>query len=205
MLSELKALISDLGARMHRGGGRMVEDRRARIVHAERALKRVPDLVELAAQRFNLVSGRLGAALARNAAAHERDLVAVASRFSPLLLQRPQAVQRQRLDGVVARLPPAVTRTLDRATERLSGLSKLYVSVDPDRPLYRGFARVSRADGSLVINGGLLASGEAVSIRFGDRVTRQAVIDGDPAANPTLAKRAARKGKAPPPGQGDLF
>ncbi len=205
VLAELKALVSDLGARMHRFAGRLVEDRRARIVHAERALKRVPDLVELAAQRFNLVSGRLGAALSRNAAAHERDLVAVSSRFSPLLLQRPQAVQRQRLDSLVARLPPAVARTVDRAEERFKALSKLYVSVDPDRPLYRGFARVSRADGSLVMNGGLLASGEEVSIKFGDKTVRQAVIDGEPTDNPLMPKRGTRKGKAPLPGQGDLF
>jgi len=205
VLAELKALVSDLGGRMHRCAGRMVEDRRARIVHAERALKRVPDLVELAAQRFNLVSGRLGAALAKNAAAHERDLVAVSSRFSPLLLQRPQAVQRQRLDGVVGRLKPAVTQRLERLAERMSGVAKLYVSVDPDRPLHRGFARVMRADGSLVMNGGLLASGEEVAIKFGDKVVRQAVIDGEPIEGAAPSRRPARKAKSPPPGQGDLF
>src|ERR1051325_3815791 len=47
VLAELKALVSDLGARMHRCGGRVVEDRRSRIQHADRALKRVPDMVEL--------------------------------------------------------------------------------------------------------------------------------------------------------------
>ena len=205
VLAELKALVSDLGARMHRCGARVVEDRRTRVEHAGRALSRVPDLVRLAEQRFDIVSGRLAASLQKNQSAHERDLVRVAARLSPLLLKRPQEVWRQRLEGLSARLEPAVTRRLDRAGERLSAVSKLFVAVDPDRPLYRGFARVNRADGSLVINGGLLASGEAVTITFGDRTKRQAVIDGEPAANPTLARRAARKGKAPPPDQGDLF
>ncbi|MDZ4372211.1 MAG: exodeoxyribonuclease VII large subunit, partial [Phenylobacterium sp.] len=77
VLAELKALISDLGGRMHRCGGRVVEERRGRIETAERALRRVPDLVRLAEQRFDIVSGRLGAGLARNAAVHERDLVRV--------------------------------------------------------------------------------------------------------------------------------
>jgi exodeoxyribonuclease VII large subunit len=137
VLAELKALVSDFGARMHRCGGRAVEDRRGRVEAAGRALTRVTDMVELATQRFGVVSGRLAAGLAKNAAAHERDLVRVSGRLSPLLLQRPQAVQRQRLDGFVARLQPGVTRGLERATERLAALSKLYVSVDPDRP-YRG-------------------------------------------------------------------
>ena len=165
----------------------------------------MPDLVELAAQRFGIVSGRLGAGLARNAAAHERDLVRVTSRLTPLLLERPQAVQRQRLDGVAARLAPAVERRVERASERLRALAKLYVSVDPDRPLYRGFARVSRADGSLVMNGALLASGEEVAIKFGDKVTRQAVIDAQASENPTLPRPASRKAKPPRPDQGDLF
>jgi exodeoxyribonuclease VII large subunit len=208
VLSELKALVSDLGGRMHRWGGRVVEDRRNRITHAERALKRVPDLVELAAQRYGIVSGKLGAGLAKNAAVHERDLVRVSSRLSPLLLQRPQAVQKQRLDGLVQRLRPAMQRRVERLAERLSGVAKLYVSVDPDRPLQRGFARVARADGSLVMNGGLLASGEEVAITFGDKVTRQAVIDGaggTTGAAAAPAKPAKPKAKPAGPPQGDLF
>jgi exodeoxyribonuclease VII large subunit len=206
VLAELKAAVSDFGGRMHRCGGRVVEDRRARVTHAERALQRVPDLVRLAEQRFDIVSGRLGAALAKNAAAHERDLVRVASRLSPLLLQRPQAVQRQRLDAVAVRLRPAVRRGVERAAERLASLSKLHVSVDPDRPLQRGFARVARADGTLVRAGANLVSGEMVAMTFGDKVTRTAVVDGettDPVARPP--QKAAKPKKPASSAQGDLF
>jgi exodeoxyribonuclease VII large subunit len=207
VLSELKAAVSDLGARMHRCGGRVVEDRRARVQHAERALRRVPDLIELAVQRFGIVSGRLAAGLARNAAIHERELVRVGSRLTPLLLQRPQAVQKQRLDAVAQRLQPAALRRLERLSERLAALGKLHTSVNPDRPLDLGFARVSRADGSLVREGAALVSGEGVSITFADRTTRDAVIDGEanvkaPAPRPVAAKA---KPKASNPAQGDLF
>jgi exodeoxyribonuclease VII large subunit len=208
ILAELKAFVGDLGARMHRCGGRAVEDRRGRVEAAGRSLTRVGDLVELATQRFGIVSGRLAAGLAKNAAAHERDLVRVSARLSPLLLQRPQAVQRQRLDGVAARLQPGVLRGLERASERLRALSKLYVSVDPDRPLQRGFARVTRADGSIVHAGAALASGEEVAIKFGDQVTRQAVIEGTPSdlPLPPPAKPAkASRPKPAPSAQGDLF
>ena len=204
VLSELKAMVSDLGARLHRGGGRMVEDRRGRIAVADRALKRAPDLLRLAEQRFDIVSGKLGAGLARNAAVHERELVRVASRLSPLLLQRPQAVQQTRLDTLTRRLQPSMLRGLEKLSDRLQALSKLYGAVDPDRPLQRGFARVARADGSLVQAGGGLASGERVAITFGDRVTREAVIDG--AGETIPAPRPARpKPKPEPPPQGELF
>ncbi|THD81838.1 MAG: exodeoxyribonuclease VII large subunit [Phenylobacterium sp.] len=211
VLAELRAAVSDLGGRMHRCGGRVVEERRARVAHAERSLRRVPDLVRLAEQRFDIISGRLTAALAKNAAAHERDLVRVSARLSPLLLQRPQAVQRQRLDAVAVRLGPAAKRRLERAGERLAALSMLYVSVDPERPLQRGFARVTRADGSIVHAGAALASGEDIAIKFGDKVTRQAVVDGrggDPtaAAAPKPVEKPARaKPKPASSAQGDLF
>jgi exodeoxyribonuclease VII large subunit len=206
VLAELTAFVGDLGARMHRCGGRVVEERRARIEHADRVLKRAPDMLRMAEQQFDIVSGRLGAGLARNAAVHERELVRVASRLSPLLLQRPQAMQKQRLDGVAARLLPGVTRGLERAGERLTSLSKLYLAVDPERPLERGFARVTRADGSIVHAGASLASGEAVAIKYGDKVTRDAVIDGKGGGQaPAVAKPARPKAKAPSPPQGDLF
>jgi exodeoxyribonuclease VII large subunit len=113
-------------------------------------------------------------------------------------------VQRQRLESVAGRLQPGVARGLERAAERLGALAKLYASVDPERPLQRGFARVTRADGSIVHAGAALASGEEVAIKFGDKVTRQAVIDGAGSA-PAVAKPVRAKPKAPSPPQGDLF
>jgi len=209
VLAELKAGLADLGARMHRCGGRVVEDRRAKVAAAERGLKRAPDLLRLAEQRFDIVSGRLGAGLARNAAAHERDLVQVASRLTPLLLQRPQAVHAQRLAAIAERLTPAAERRLERLAERMAALSKLYASVDPERPLQRGFARVTRLDGALVRSGASLAPGEAIDIKFGDAVTRRAVVDGAPAEGAAPArpevKPARPRGKEPSPPQGDLF
>jgi exodeoxyribonuclease VII large subunit len=209
VLAELKGFVADLSARMHRCGGRVVEDRRARVVHAERALQRVPDLVRLAEQRFDIVSGRLGAALAKNAAAHERDLVRVASRLSPLLLQRPQAVQRQRLEAVAQRLQPAADRGLARTAERLEALGKLLASLDPDRPLQRGFARVARVDGTLVRAGAELEAGETVAMTFGDKVTRNAVVDGAAAADPVAKPEKPAKPAKPKPAstaiQRDLF
>ena len=200
VLAELRAQTSDLSARLHRAAGRLVDDRRGRIATAGRALARVPDLVELATQRFGLAASRLGAALSRNVAAHHTDLVRTAARLTPLLLQRPQTVMAERLDRLGVRLHPAATRRLDVARQRLMAMAQLHATLDPDRPLHRGFARVHRQDGSLVRAAGTLTSGEPVKLVFMDG-DRAATIDSPSAAKP------ARPAKPPATAssQGELF
>ncbi len=214
VLAELRALTSDLDGRLHRAGGRLVDDRRGRVEALGRGLARVPDLVELAEQRFNHAKSRLGAALERNVAAHRTELVRAAARLTPALLQRPQAVQAERLERLAVRLAPAMGRKLERTEERLTSLAKLYASVDPSAPLKRGFARVHRTDGHLVREGASLASGETVRLVFAD-TSREAVIDGQgggpdapaPAPPPrTPHMPRARRATSPGPSeQGDLF
>jgi exodeoxyribonuclease VII large subunit len=94
-------------------------------------------------------------------------------------------------------------------------LDKLRLSLDPDRPLDHGFARVHRQDGALARRGADLVAGEVLSLRFGDRVERKAVVDGGehqaaaaaattiPAAAPARVVRPKARGAAA--GQGDLF
>ncbi len=94
-------------------------------------------------------------------------------------------------------------------TERLTSLSKLHASVDPSAPLKRGFARVHRANGSLVREGASLRSGEGVSLVFAD-TAREATIDGTPSAAPEPPPTPPRPVRAPKPpstpsAQGDLF
>ena len=206
VLAELRAGVADLTSRLHRAGGRLVEERRGRIETLGRSLARAPDQLELAEQRFTLAKSRLGAALAGNVAAHRTDLIRVASRLAPGLLLRPQIAQGERLGRLAVRLPPSMARGLDRAAERLESLSKLYVSVDPSAPLKRGFARVHRADGTLVRQGKGLSAGEAVRLVFADEA-RNAVVKGEAGSPPpALAKVAkATRGSSAPPNQGDLF
>lgn len=208
VLAELRAAVSDLNSRLHRSASRIVDDRRGRVQAADRSLARVPDLVEMAAQRFNLAASRLEAGLEKNAAAHERALVRVSSRLSPLLLQRPQTVQADRLAAVASRLQPTMLRQLERWSERLASLAKVHAAVNPDAPLSRGFARVHRLDGALVRQGASLAQGEAVRLVFADEA-RTAVIDGEAKA-PSAPSTSTRPPKPPkasptPTAQGDLF
>ncbi|WP_269716535.1 exodeoxyribonuclease VII large subunit [Caulobacter sp. NIBR2454] len=201
VLSELRAGVADYERRLARCSGRMLEERRSHLAAAARGLPRPMDLIALGQQRFDNAAGRLGAALHRNADAHERDLVRTASRLKPGLLERPQVLQAQRLTEFAARMKPALDRRLSRMQQDLAGLEKLRRSFDPNRPLTLGFARVHRADGSLARSAQALEAGEGVKLVFGDG-ERGAVIDGTPA--PGVAKPKIKPAN-PPAGQGDLF
>ncbi len=201
VLSELKALIADHQRRLVRSGGRTLEQGRTRLVSASRGLPRPLDLIALAGQRFDHASSRLGAALERNASVHERDLTRIASRLTASLLDRPRALGARRLEEVAARLRPATERLRLRAAERLVALDKLRLTLDPNRPLRRGFARVHHADGHLAVAAANLASGEAIRLVFEDG-ERGAVVDGQ--SPPLEAPKRLRTGK-PVAGQGTLF
>jgi exodeoxyribonuclease VII large subunit len=190
------------------------------------------------AERLAGASERLASGLGRNVAAHGRDLQRIASRLRPEVLTARQTAQAERLTQVADKLGAAMTRRteraaqgarlgdlqarmkdglsrrLQRAGDRLETLEKLRLSLNPDRPLELGFARVHRASGELVRSGAELASGEAVRLKFRND-ERGAVIDGTPAlatvtTTPSPAPAAKPKVKAaaaaPAPAvQGDLF
>ncbi len=211
--AELRAAVIDYQRRLISSTERAFEIRRNRLAAAARGLPRPADILALASQRFDLAAGRLGAALQRNTAVHERELVRTAARFSPALLERPRVLKAQRVAELSARLAPAALRRLERAEERLVSLEKLRLSLNPERPLKLGFALVQRPDGSIVREGAVLQAGEAVSLKFAD-ATRGAVIDG--AAPAAAAESAAPRPQPKPrnlpaapaakgPQQGDLF
>lgn len=230
VLSELKGLTSTLAGRLDRAAGAVIEGRRARLSAQAAALPRLTDLVEFAGQRFDHVSTRLGAGLARNVAAHMQRLTAAAARLSPPILTRPLALNGQRvremgtrlsgaadrrlrlaaergdLPARLARMTHALTRRIDTEAQGLARLEQLRRSVDPNRPLSLGFARVHAADGALIRSAAQLSGGERVRMVFADG-SREAQVTEDGAPPPPPAAAPVRKpapGKAPPD-QGSLF
>jgi exodeoxyribonuclease VII large subunit len=199
VLAELRAAVSGFEGRLLRCLSRLFERQRDRLSAAARGLPRPADVLALASQRFDLAAGRLNAALEKNASAHERDLMRISGRLTPSLLAREQRQKAARLAEVFTRARPAVERRLLRAEERLTGLDKLRLSLDPDGPLTRGFARIHHADGALARQAGDLRAGEAVRLVFRDG-ERGAVVDASPGGGSRPRKPAA--GDA---GQGDLF
>ncbi len=199
VLSELKAAIADHQRRLARVAGRMLDERRHRLAAAARGLPRPADVLALATQRFDLSANRLGAALARNVAVHERQLAGAGARLNPSLLVRRRQAMAEQLAGVIRRLRPAADRRLARAVDRLTALEKLRLTLDPNRPLERGFARVHHAAGPLVRSAAALTAGEGVKLVFKDG-ERSAVVDGEP-----RAARAQRRPSKTGADQGDLF
>ncbi len=226
VLAELKAALADYARRLAQGGGRMLEDRRSRLNATARGLPRPADILALASQRFDIVAGRLSAALARNTEVHAQALTRTSARFNRGLLERPsrlkaerlaelsrrfslaarrgpeRAAQNARLPLLGRRLSSALGRSLASAGERLTQLDKLRLSLDPNRPLTLGFALVHRPDGTIIRQGTSLQAGETVNLQFAD-ASRSAVIEG--AAPATASPRARPPAKPPTGGQGNLF
>ncbi len=197
--SELAAALADYQRRLTQCAARAVDHRRARLAAAAGGLPRPRDLLAIATQRLDLASGRLGAALQGNVAAHRHDFIGVAASLKPGLLHRPIQVKAERLTALAGRLGPAARRRIERAADALAGLEKLRLSFNPDGPLTRGFARVHHADGRLARLAAALTAGEAVTLVFKD-AGRAAVIDGVPPSRPARAKAAPGDR-----GQGSLF
>jgi exodeoxyribonuclease VII large subunit len=198
VFADLRAGLADQERRLLQCGSRALETRRTRLTAASRGLPRPQDILLLASQRFDHAAARLGSGLEKNLAVHRQQFVRASANLRPQLLQRPAEQKARRLEEVFARAGPSLLRRLERSAERLASLEKLRLSLDPDGPLMRGFARIHHASGRLVRNAGAVEAGEAVKLVFVDG-ERGAVIDGP-------APRASRaKAKPAAPAQGDLF
>ncbi|HLK24434.1 MAG TPA: exodeoxyribonuclease VII large subunit [Caulobacteraceae bacterium] len=198
VMAELRAAVADHQRRFARIAARLLDERRHRLAAAARGLPRPADVLAIATQRLDACASKLGRALAANAAAHERDLVRTGARLSPMLLRRRAQTMAEQLGRCTGRLRPAAERRLARSRERLTALEKLRRTLDPDRPLERGFARVHHAVGPLVRSAQALTGGEEVKLVFRDG-SRGAVVDAQPAP-PKSPRR-----KAVSADQGDLF
>lgn len=207
VLADLQYVVADFERRLARAGGRILEDRRTRLRAAARGLPARPeDLLALPQQRLDLAGSRLGSALHRNVAVHERQYAAVSARLSDGLLNRAIERRHDRLTAFSERFEPAIRRRLDRDETRLAALSRALATLDPKRPK-PGFARVEDSDGAMIASAAALQAGQAVRLVFADGA-RGARVDGDGDAPPPAAPRARTappKPKPAPPGQGDLF
>jgi exodeoxyribonuclease VII large subunit len=198
VLADLAASLSDYERRMIGCGARLVRERRDRLAASAARLPKLADLLALSTQRLDIASGALASALRAGVAAHRHDLTTAAAAFKPGLLRRPMEMRAERLAGLVARATPAISRFLTRSGERLANLDKLRLTLDPDRPLSRGFARVHLASGALARSATALTPGEGLRLVFHDG-DRAATVDGAAPSGP------ARRPKAAPADQGQLF
>ncbi len=172
--AELFDFVEELGRRAGNCLSRMADRARERL---ELTVCRWPEpqaLFAPAAQRLDEIGERLPRALASRAGDARANLNAVAPRLRPELL----------LDRV------------SRAAERLTSLWKMAELVHPDRPLSRGFVRVTDRAGRTLAHAADAVAAKLLTLHFGDGEVATTTGDG---AAPVERKRRSSY-VAPQPG-----
>ena len=177
--AELAALLGQHGQRM--AGALMSRlDRAAERLHLSSDRWPAPDgLFAPAAQRLDEIGDRLPRALTARAAHARADLAAVAPRL-----------QRRLVDQKIA-----------REGERLENLWRLATLAHPEKPLQRGYVRVTAKDGSTLVTASDARAAQAVDLHFADGIVPAAIGEGAPTPRPARVERPRRAPYvAPQPG-----
>jgi exodeoxyribonuclease VII large subunit len=165
-------LFTQLGALQHRAQeclSRRVERTRERF---ELTICRWPEpqaIFAPMAQRLDEIGERLPRSLASRAGSARADLNLVAGRL-----------RRDLIDQRIARL-----------SEKLSAAWKMAELAHPERPLSKGYVRVTSRDGATLTHAADARSAKLLTLRFGDGSVDAAVEDG------TAAKPVERKPRRP--------
>ncbi len=115
------------------------------------------------------------------------------------------APQARRVDELAERLRPGLlARRAGDARDRLAGLARLLEQLHPDKPLEKGYARVSARSGATIAGVSAAREAEALTLHFADgQVDARVEERGGAAYAEPKAKRPVER--APEPGQPGLF
>ena len=198
--AELIMLLGELGQRVARASVRGVARGQERF-----AAIRWPQATGLFAplgQRLDELGERLPRALGARAAAGRAALAESGARLTTGLLQRRIDQGRQRLADL---RPVSPQRRIDAAAKQLDDLWRLAVLAHPERPLGRGFVRVTDRMGKTLVHAADARTARAIDLHFADG--RVAATVGDAmAVSPRSARRVEPKGANPyVPPQRNLF
>ena len=174
---DLLTQLAELALRKRRAVVRPVQLGRERLAARVQRLPAPQALLSPQAQRLDELAERLRRGL------YERTVLA-----------------RSALQRHAARLSlPLLRGRLDRARDRLEALVRLAASLDPDRVLERGYARVTGADGRTLTSRAAAAREAALALHFRDGAL--AVVRSGAAP----AKSAPKPPRSAPPEQGKLL
>ena len=176
--SELMALLGELGHRSASCLARQSERSRERL---DLTASRWPEPQALLAprqQRLDDIAERLPRSLAARAGHSRADLNLVAGRL-----------RRELLDQRVERL-----------REKLESAWSMAGLVHPDRPLRRGFARVTAPDGATLTSAARARAAGHVDLHFADGTVPATVDGGEPPTRPAVERKRAKRHIPPQPG-----
>ena len=166
--AELVAEQASLAARLRRGLGRVMEERRMRVMAASRALPKPDDLLALARQRLDLAGGKLTHGLSANLSVHGLRLARATGRLSLRPITQRLGDQRRRLSDQWTRAARALAQALSRRKDRLAAEAKLFASLNYTAVLARGYAIVRDAKGAPVRAAAASRPGQALDIEWAD-------------------------------------
>ncbi|MEO8455914.1 MAG: exodeoxyribonuclease VII large subunit [Sphingomicrobium sp.] len=92
-----------------------------------------------------------------------------------------------------------IEQRIARMSEQLAALWRLGQLAHPEKPLERGFARVTDRSGKTLIRAADARSAREISLRFGDGKV-EATVDGTPARQPRVERSPRRSYLPPQPG-----
>lgn len=178
--ADLLANLEELSARSRRCLARGVDRARERLELTTCRLPEPPQLLAAPRQRLDEIGDRLPRALAARTGHARADLAGIAPRL-----------RRQLID-----------QKIERAAEGLTALWKMAELVHPDRPLSRGFVRVTARDGRTLTTAAAARSAAALDLNFADgKLAATVECAPDPLA-PRLERKLTRSYA---PTQGGLF
>ena len=199
--AELAATLKDFAARKERAILRPVQLGRERL---EARVQRLPGpdaLLQPSAQALDEMTERLRRGLTDRAARGRERLGAL--RLSSAMLER-NLRDGQRALANIRLLPSLVERPLADKRAQLAAIARLAEQLHPDRPLERGYVRVTGTDGRTVTTRKAAAAEEALTLKFRDGDL--AVVPGEAQAPRPSRKPAPKpRAKGTPPEQDDLF
>ena len=199
--AELAATLGEYGLRLN--GAAMRTLSRANERHCAIRWPDAGALLDPLAQRLDDLGDRLPRALGARAARGSASLAESGARLTLSLLQRKVDHGHQRLADLRLASPQ---RRIDAARTQLESLWRLAAMAHPDRPLGRGFVRVTDRAGKTLVHAADARAAGAIDLHFADG--RVAASVGDPMAAVVRSARGRVEPRGPkpyPPAQPNLF
>jgi len=181
---DLIAQVASLASRMRRCSGKIIEERRGKLLSANRGLPRPEEVIGHNRQRFDAAGGRLTMALRSNTRHHRSEFERCAAKLSLRAMKREKIRQGERMAGCYNRLALAIRLQMNIRRNMLDGAGKLLSSVSHFSVLQRGFALIT-AEGKLVGSAAAAKPALQVSVQFHDgkvgaRIDRKETIGAKP-------------------------
>jgi exodeoxyribonuclease VII large subunit len=175
--AELMAGLTELGLRAGRAIRRGVELKRERLSVQMRLLPAPDALLALHRQRSDDMGERLTRGLRHRVSLAWRQLSDAGGALRPALLHQRIEREQSRLSALRLR-PEMVQRVLAQRRLDLDALWRLALSLDPRRPLSRGFALVTGRDGRVLAHAEQARAAGAMTLTFQDGTLDVSLAEG---------------------------